>query len=186
VFCEPCKDGIKPLVSQIIPLTTTKKLTVFALGAYKGPLRSLVLRKMVREPAASEQLAHLMLEELPFETYKPDYLVPIPLHWTRYAWRGYNQADVMARLIAKKRSIPMLSLLKRVRRTVIQAGLTYKERQRNVAKVFVTSQKNTIEGKHVLLVDDLCTTGATLKNAAHALLPLRPARITAVVACRVI
>lgn len=103
-----------------------------------------------------------------------DAVVPVPLHWTRKYKRGYNQADVIAAEVAGVLGAPLgRSFLRRVRRTRSQADLTTEAKAANVAGAFrVTSSGKAISQKgirHILLVDDVFTTGSTLA-ACHAAL----------------
>jgi len=192
VFCTACIQEIKPIVSIFLPLTSGMSMPVFAAGAYQGPLKALVLRKFGGDMLASKQLAHVMLATMPFDSISADLVIPIPLHWWRYAQRGYNQAVIMAREIGKELQVPASSMLVRSKRTSFQSRLDPEERRQNVFDAFafhpwyrIKSMPN-LQGKHVVLVDDLCTTGATLISAGKTLLPLKPASITAVVACRAV
>ena len=97
-----------------------------------------------------------------------DGIVPVPLHWFRRLTRGYNQTDVLASLLSKRLGIPKISCLRRTRRTRQQAKMNREERQRNVRHAFVCKTKPT--GQRLLLLDDVFTTGSTLKAAAEALL----------------
>jgi ComF family protein len=116
-----------------------------------------------------------------------DYIVPIPLHWTRFIQRGYNQAEESAHTISSHARKPVVSLLKRVKWTRYQSSLTGAERKHNVADAFMLNvkQPEIYYNKHLLLVDDLMTTGVTLNQAARELVKLKPASITAIVAARV-
>lgn len=191
-LCTTCLSKGKPLVSLYIPLTKKYVMSVFAAGAYQDPLRSLVLGKLSSDLLASKQLGRFMIDMIPFQHIQCDLLIPIPLHWSRYAHRGYNQATEIARVIGKKIRTPVKPILARHKRTAYQSTLAKADRQKNVQAVFkinwLYSKKcgESIKGKHIVLIDDLYTTGATLKNAAHILLPYEPASITAVVACRAI
>ena len=192
VFCQTCTNTIRPVTSLVLTITDAHDLKVFAAGPYQEPLRSLILKKRGHDIVASTHLAYLILENTPVAQRQYDYIVPIPLHWTRYAFRGYNQATEIARVIGKVRNIPVKEFLYRTRRSPFQSQISFKERAQNVAGIFKIDSRivnpklqESLYGKHLLIVDDLCTTGSTLRAAAHALLRLRPASITAVVACRV-
>ena len=97
-----------------------------------------------------------------------DVVIPVPLHWLRKWRRGYNQAAVIARELARELgAVLRTDILRRARRTRSQTSLSAEERLRNVATVF--SVRKTVEAKHILLVDDTFTTGATLA-ACHRVL----------------
>lgn len=180
------------MVSVYLPITPKKSLKLFAISAYKDPLRSLILKKSYSDILSSKQLAKLIFDMTPIEKFNFDYIVHIPLHWTRYAKRGYNQSAVMAKVLGKSLEIPHLNVLKRKKRTIFQSKLSFAKRQLNVKDAFDVRFKYRQEGgkflkdKKILLIDDLCTTGATLKNAARILLKFNPQSISAVVACRVV
>lgn len=102
-----------------------------------------------------------------------DAVIPVPLHWTRRRRRGYNQSEVIARAVAQTLGCPCRSgLLKRNRRTTSQTRLSLEEKSRNVSGAF-TVRKRVLESipepLHVLLVDDVYTTGSTLNACRKAL-----------------
>ncbi|MBP3762269.1 MAG: ComF family protein [Bacteroidales bacterium] len=108
-----------------------------------------------------------------------DVLVPVPLHWTRRLARGYNQSELLCRGIAQTfgRSLNT-SALKRHRRTAKQSQQARSERGRNVEDAFRVRRPEQLEGKHILLVDDVVTTGATLASCCHALASVPGIRIS--------
>lgn len=99
-----------------------------------------------------------------------DCVIPVPLHVRRQRERGYNQAELFARGIAKNMGKPMVAdILIRTRETKAQAELSREERLVNIAGAFLCRVDGGIEGASVLLIDDVCTTTATLEQAALAL-----------------
>jgi ComF family protein len=104
-------------------------------------------------------------------------VVPVPLHRSKYAQRGFNQARSLAvhALQALRKTHPEWRLklasrtLMRQRATESQAGLTFRQRRLNVRGAFTVSDPSTVSMKHVLLIDDIFTTGATARAAAQAL-----------------
>jgi ComF family protein len=104
-------------------------------------------------------------------------VIPIPLHRSKYAQRGFNQARSLAEhaLARLRKSHPQWHLtlasstLMRLRATASQAGLNPRERRRNVRGAFSVSSPSAVAGKNVLIIDDIFTTGATARSAAFAL-----------------
>lgn len=187
IFCDRCMALIQPIVSTQLAITPTKAMTIFALCRYEDPIKPLILAKASSQRIAGIQLGHLLWQHMSHVMISCDYVVPIPLHWTRYARRGFNQAEVIAKLVAQKCQIPCAQLLKRIKMTPFQSRIAVEQRLENVKHAFAltTGNSNEYEGKNLMLIDDLMTTGATLQSAAKILLPLKPASINALVVCRV-
>lgn len=115
-------------------------------------------------------------------------VAPVPLHWTRLAWRRYNQAAILARLVARHGALPYAAdLLVRSRRTASQGVLTRDGRRRNVAGAFAVHRRwrARVTGQRVLLIDDVSTTGATLAACARVLLAEGAAAVDALTIARV-
>ena len=128
-------------------------------------------------------LGELAAVRLPTDYLNYDYIVPIPLHRTRMAERGYNQAEKIAEGLSKFLSVPVAkrSLLRRVKATPTQTGLTADEREDNVRDAFALSNDNSdLKDKRLILIDDVMTTGATMASAAHELDKAEPAEIAVV------
>jgi ComF family protein len=182
---------IRPIVSTTLKVSKKVALKVFAASAYEDPLKRLILAKGHSDIVAARQLGDLIWNITTVKNISFDYIVPIPLHWTRFAYRGFNQAEEIARIIAHKSGKPMVNLLKRSVRTVQQSTLSSSGRSANVKNAFIFSSDSSRHFsyfylKRVLLVDDLMTTGSTLAEATRLLsfLPLK--EVVAVVACRVV
>ena len=187
VFCGHCFEKIKPIVSKELKISKTFSIPVFAVANYCDPLRPLVLAKNYKNKLAGRQLGWCAWTRTSIRHRNFDCLVPVPLHWTRVSSRGFNQSLEMAREISHESGKPVADILKRRRRTVFQSSLASEERVKNVRDVFELSgcDRDAYRGKHIVLVDDLMTTGATLKYAVKEIRKLKPASICAVVACRV-
>lgn len=188
VLCLECTASIRPIVSTTLDHVNGHTVRVFAVSGYQDPLRKLILAKSHADFVAGSQLGELIWQHSSLRHVPFDVIVPVPLHWTRYAWRGYNQAEEMARTIAYMSGKPMEKLVKRARYTRFQSAVLSHQRGDNVRNVFVLNrtQATRYQGKHILLVDDLMTTGSTLKEVGREIARCKPASITAVVACRVV
>ena len=124
--------------------------------------------KELAKPLAELIIAHLNLIDK--EVWKNKILIPVPLHKKRLKQRGFNQAEEIAKELAKKLNISLLvNCLKKVKITSPQAKLSEKEREKNIKGAFLTKNHNLIQGKRILLVDDVYTTGATMEEAAKVL-----------------
>ena len=110
-----------------------------------------------------------------------DMIIPVPLHWTRQWKRGYNQAEVIASALAREMDVPMCTdILMRSRRTRTQTKLDIDGKARNVAGAFAVSEdaaaklRNGSGPRHIVLVDDVFTTGSTLGACFKPLRPVFP------------
>ena len=137
---------------------------------FDGPARhALHSFKYAGRRALGEPLAEILVELWAREAPPVQVVTPVPLHPSRVRKRGYNQSDLLARSLARRLGLPLeVHLLQRVRATRPQVGLSVAERWQNVAGAF-TCRDGAAAGRGVLLVDDVCTTGATLQAAAAAL-----------------
>ena len=113
-----------------------------------------------------------------------DAVVPVPLHWTRFLRRGYNQSALFAEELSRWTGIPVRRMLRRKRRTPRQAFLTRNERNLNIRGAFSIFDSTAAEKRSILLVDDVMTTGATLGEAAGVLLNSGAARVDVLVIAR--
>jgi competence protein ComFC len=112
-----------------------------------------------------------------------DAVVPVPLHPSRLRRRGFNQAELLARGVAKKMNAPVSDTLQVVRRTRDQVDLSASERWENVTGAF--SARGRVRGR-ILLVDDVFTTGATMNSCAEALMRAGAEQVFALSLCRTV
>lgn len=109
---------------------------------------------------------------------RPDLLLPVPMARQRFAQRGFNQASMLARWLSHGLQLPCdEQLLLRTRHTAAQQGLDAAERSRNLRQAFALTAAENMVGKHLALVDDVLTTGATAQQLASLLLKAGARRI---------
>lgn len=135
---------------------------------YAWPLDRLIVGYKYRRQGWLERPLLRLWRENFEPASRPDFLVPVPLHWRRRLWRGFNQASRLALGLGRDRDIPVLAALTRTRATSRQQGLAAGDRRNNMHNVFVC--RSDLSGCHVALVDDVVTTGSTAREATRALL----------------
>lgn len=153
--------------------------------SYAPPLDAVIRGlKFGRLDFLGEDLAATIFAAAVGELAGCDLVVPVPLHWRRRLARGYNQAERIARPLAAAEGLPVRHLLRRVKATPAQTGLGRSERLANPRGAFRTRGRRPLGGTHLLLVDDVMTSGATLEAAAACLKRAGAARVSAIVAGR--
>ncbi len=116
----------------------------------------------------AKAIGEMLLKQLLLTGEKPDCLLPVSLHKSRMRHRGFNQSIEISRIIARRLAIPIeLDAVVRHRSTVTQTGLNAKQRQKNIRGAF--SVVEALNYKHVLIIDDVMTTGATVNELAIVL-----------------
>lgn len=144
-----------------------------SLWFYRGPLvRTILLLKFERIEPLGAWFSAALADEVRRQTWlgKVDVVVPVPLHRQRQRERGYNQADLIAKPLAKRLNLPYKAvLLMRSKPRPDKHILSLEERWNSVRGVFATGSGSQVDKQSVLLVDDVMTTGATLDACARAL-----------------
>jgi len=145
-----------------------------ALGKYEGALLDTIhLFKYHGKISAGEALGRMMAKTSYDFLVIGDYslIIPVPLHPKRLRERGFNQSLILARQISKIFSIPLdFITLRRKIRTEAQVNLSRQKRVANVRGAFEVTARNGIEGKKILLIDDVYTTGSTVKECSEILM----------------
>ncbi|MFA6901696.1 MAG: phosphoribosyltransferase family protein [Gallionellaceae bacterium] len=183
VWCPACDASLPALNSALCPVCALPTFagdvcgsclthpphfkSTIAVYAYAFPLDRLVLALKYGEKFhLAKQMGDRLAQRV---RVRPDCLVAMPLHPVRLRERGFNQSLQLARHIAQRLGLPLLATAcQRVRNTPSQSTLPWKERGKNMRKAFSCSTE--VAGKHVAVVDDVMTTGATLNELALALL----------------
>lgn len=184
-LCESCYIHLPQLPVNYCPICLWPVPTAEVCGAcltkppaftrsiaalrYTFPVDALIHSlKYQANLAIAPILANLLIKQLKATKMMPDVIIPMPLHPIRLRERGFNQAMEISRYISKQMKITLLpDSCSRIKHTPPQTGLPWKARQKNIRKAF--SCKIDLSGKHVALVDDVMTTGATLNELAKIL-----------------
>jgi len=144
------------------------ELDVAPLG-YEFPVdAALKALKFQRHLFYGPALAELLCRECERLPVDIDAVLPVPLHWRRKWFRGFNQAIEIAAPVAKHMGMPLIRNVRRIRATPFQSGLSARERARNLRNAFVV--RGVMPWRHVLIVDDVITTGATVRQLAKVVL----------------
>lgn len=173
--CPYCRGGGVPHYEKII-----------RLGVFDDPLKHLIHQmKYHRRWPLGEFLADRLrdTEQAKGLLTETQVLVPVPLHYKRHVVRGYNQAAVIAERIATRNKIDVVHVVRRTRDTETQTHLhSYESRLANVRDAFALRRAaKQIRGRHVVVIDDVMTTGATLQTVARVLSGAKPASLCAMV-----
>jgi ComF family protein len=201
-LCSGCLAEAKPVVSPFCsccgepfltmggsdhrcgPCQTKPPQFVAARAAciFAGPVRELIHRfKYQHRSQLRRPLALLTAERLAdfAAGFQADLLLPIPLHPKRLRERGFNQAVLLGELLSRQWRVPLCRTnLARIRWTEPQVTLTASERAANVRGAFALQRPTAVTGQRVLLIDDVYTTGSTVKECARVL--LREGKVAAV------
>jgi ComF family protein len=138
-----------------------------SLGFYEGKLeRAVRAYKFHHTTKLSNLFARQIASTLQEQGWPIDAVCAVPLHWSRYLERGYNQSALVAKKLAKELGLPYQPLLKRIKRTQQQAKLSKTERLSNVSKAFIAKKTKGC----ILLIDDVITSGATSQACIDALI----------------
>ncbi|HXM89608.1 MAG TPA: ComF family protein [Candidatus Acidoferrum sp.] len=136
-----------------------------------GSLPALIRRhKYGLDQSVGRALVEYMGDELPLSAGDYDVVIPVPLHWRRLWWRGFNQAALLAAEVAHRLNLPLdTTAMSRRRFTPPQTAQHHGERIKNVRRAFTVTNPERVTNRRILLVDDVMTTGATVDECARAL-----------------
>lgn len=169
-LCEDCRQALAGYWVGPMPPSDGRFDGAAAAYRYGGPAEGLVRNLKYRgvKALAGEMGARIVLALEPLMPLNADGVVAVPMHPKRRAERGFNHAELLARAVAEGLELPLLDVLLRTRNTPQQARLDDKQRRRNLEGAIALS--GDVAGLRLVLVDDVCTTGATATACAKALL----------------
>ena len=194
VLCQPCLDKLKPHRASYclccgrflegagephLCYSCLKKRPPFAIhrscGLYRAELKDLILLFKYRGyRVLAKPLGRFALESLGREEslwWGVDMIIPVPLHPKRKRQRGFNQAGALAKQLSKQKRILLEDrVLRKMKNVPPQTCLDEEARAANVQGVYAVMRREKIQGKTILLIDDVYTTGSTLKECSRVLL----------------
>ena len=178
-FCSKCGDPAEGVIRDSYVCGFCRKYSPgFDLARsavrYRGPIRdALHAFKYYREVRLAKDLSRLMgaCVRAHYPRLRPDAVAYVPLYGRRERSRTYNQSRLLAGALSRDLKLPLASVhcVKRVRETETQTGLNARQRRTNVREAFRVGDPDWIEGRSLLLVDDVMTTGATVAECAGTL-----------------
>lgn len=186
-ICEPCLSELprtwfgdfetNPVALRFAGLVPFVRATSFLFYGRATNVAALIHDfKYHSMPRLAYVLGRRMGEELLSEGFFDgiDAIAYVPMHFFKQARRGYNQVEYLARGVADATSLPVFDNLRAQRRHSTQTHLSKTERQANLKGVFRVRDADELAGRHLLLLDDVCTTGATLTEAAETIIAAEP------------
>ena len=176
----------KPLDNQMAQLfwgltTIQKAAALFYYHPHSETAQIVYRLKYNNRPDIGEDMGRIMAREMQCSDFFSDIdvLLPVPLSRKRYHQRGYNQSEMLAIGISDVTHLPIVTkALRRKEFHQSQTSLNRWQRQENVADTFELKDDSWLRDKHVLLIDDVCTTGATLIACANAIKEVEGIRIS--------
>ena len=163
-FCEECERKIVFLSDFSPPF--------YWITRYEGPIKNAIHGlKYGRKKYYGKKLARMYIDFLKkHKIFDFDIIIPVPLHWKKEFLRGFNQSALISSYISRELNKPLiLSDLVKIKNTCSQTKLSEKERKENVKESFHVRKSTFIKGKRVLLIDDVYTTGATVRESVKVL-----------------
>jgi ComF family protein len=168
-WCAHCRMALEAYPFTLAERELDSGLTALSVGPHEGLLRDAIHAfKFDGARGLAEMLGAALDDGLIQAQIEIDVVVPVPLHERRFRWRGYNQAALLAEIVATNLAVPHESLLSRTRYTGTQVGRDAIARREAVDGAF-TADAAVVNGRRVLLIDDVVTTGSTLMSCADAL-----------------
>ncbi len=172
-LCTVCREGLANFDAA------------YSFGSYEGSLQQLIhLFKYAKVESLANTLSHFMVQALPLEA-NFDLVIAMPMHWRKRWERGFNQAELLAQPVARRYGFKLSKNLRRTRYTKSQAGLSETDRRANLRGSFEVRRPEQIAGKRMLFIDDVFTTGSTLRAAAEVLKAAGAAHVSALTLARV-
>ncbi|WP_346937529.1 phosphoribosyltransferase family protein [Clostridium sp.] len=170
-ICEKCKKSINIINIESSIIHEDEELKSYSLGFYGYELKKLILKLKYNKSFLAGKILASYMSEFILKNLKDkvDILTFIPSSKSALKNRGFNQCEVLCKYISKSCKIPYKELLYKASDSIDQIGLDNIKRWENIKDSFMVKNKKYIEGKRVLIIDDVITSGATAFYAAKAI-----------------
>ncbi len=192
-YCRQCARDAGPhmlhdgICTECCGHPRAKLSRIARVGRHRGALRGLVLafkHERIHDALVGDMMAAAWLRE--YGAAGVDTIVPVPTPWLRRWRRGFHPTELLARRVSRAAGVPWRSFLRMARRVRPQTGLSATAREENIKGAFKCRSGAAIDGRTVCLIDDVCTTGATLREAAATLRDAGAAKVVAAVISRAV
>ncbi|GIW21761.1 MAG: hypothetical protein KatS3mg068_0768 [Candidatus Sericytochromatia bacterium] len=183
LLCKPCESLIQTLEykcskcqfilnSNVCNHCNNNEIyfeKLFCIGVYSGLLKTLIYEyKYNKNKDLSIIFSNLIEKNINIKD-KVDIITSIPIHKEKMKSRGFNQSELLAKEIAYKKRWKYLNILDRIKNTKAQFSLNLDERKENLKNAFIINSKINLKNKNIVIVDDIYTTGTTIKEACKLL-----------------
>lgn len=182
IFCVRCIEALprsryhlmehNPMERRFAGIVPFVRATGYFMYSRNSELANAIHDMKYRHfPSVGQRLGEIVGGELHMAGFfdGADFVAGVPMHWRKKAKRGYNQADYISRGIASSTGLEAIDVLKASRGHKTQTSMTLEQRQANLSGTFVVSDPEKLRGRGLVIVDDVCTTGATMRTLASTI-----------------
>ncbi|MDE6697350.1 MAG: ComF family protein [Muribaculaceae bacterium] len=179
-FCVRCVESLprsryhlmpmNPMDRRFAGIVPFERATGYFIYSRNSALASAIHDMKYRKfPSVGRRLGEIVGEELLMVGFFEgvDCILGVPMHWWKKAKRGYNQVDYIAGGISESTHLPVIDAIEAIKSHKTQTSMTLEQRQANLSGSFRIKNPDALSGKGIVLVDDVCTTGATLRTLAE-------------------
>lgn len=187
IFCTRCVENLprsryhlmtdNPMERRFAGIIPFVRATGHFIYSRNSELANAVHDMKYRQfPSVGRRLGEIVGEELNMSGFfdGADCVAGVPMHWVKKSRRGYNQADHIAGGISRAANLEKVDVIRAVRPHKTQTAMTLEERQANLAGSFKVTDPPFLAGKGLVIVDDVCTTGSTMRAVASAVADAQP------------
>ncbi|MBE7024558.1 MAG: ComF family protein [Ruminococcaceae bacterium] len=173
--CKICGAPLDTVYGDMVCVHCRKHRRAFTKAyvpfLYKDTVRTAILQFKFggRKASAVTFASFILMKMRELEADRPDLITFVPMHFIRLGSRGYNQAALLAQALGEKLNVPVCATLRKTKNTMPQSRRRGRDRRQSLGDAFALRRNTDIQGKRILLLDDVITTGTTLNRCASVL-----------------